>query len=108
MIGKAEEVRRIEAYARDRYVVGLSVPHIDEGEAVRVLDAYFSRAGSTAGESCGYLGILWFEVSFMEGEDARRCLERARMWLSRARERCEPGWEAVEERLFDVDVMLEC
>ena len=107
MIRKQEEVRRIEAYARDRYVVGTSVPHIDEGEAVRILDAYFSRAGSTGGESCGYLGILWFEVSFQDGEDPRRCLERARIWLSRARARCEFRWEAVEERLTDVDAMLE-
>jgi hypothetical protein len=107
MIRNAEEARRIEAYARDRYVRGVSVPHVDEGEAVRILDAYLSRTGSAGGESCGYLGILWFEVSFRVGEDRRRCLDRARMWLSRARARCDAPWEAVEERLYDMDAMIE-
>jgi hypothetical protein len=106
MIRKAEEIRRIEAYTRARYVLGVSIPHIDEGEAVRVLDAHFSRERGTGAESCGHLGILWFEVSFQDGEDQRRCLERARMWLSRARSRCESPWEAVEERLVDLDQML--
>jgi len=106
MIRKGEEIQRLEAYTRARYILGVSVPHIDEGEAVRVLDAHFSRERSAGGESCGYLGILWFEVSFLGSEDQRRCLERARMWLSRARARCDSPWEAVEERLYDLDEML--
>jgi hypothetical protein len=104
---ESEHASRIEAYVRARYVVGARVTHIDEAEAVRVLDAHLSRSGAAAGESCGYLGILWFEVSFIDGEDQRRCLDRARMWLSRARSRCEAPWEAVEERLADVDAMLD-
>jgi hypothetical protein len=107
MIRNAEVARQIEAYAHDRYVLGVGVPHIDEGEAVRILDAHLSRTGSAGGKSCGYLGILWFEVSFQVGEDQRRCLDRARMWLSRARVRCDAPWEAVEERLIDLDAMLE-
>ncbi len=105
MTRSAEEARRIEAYTRARYVVGASVPHIDEPEAVRVLDAHLSRSRSPGGESCGYLGILWFEVSFHRGEDQQRCLDRARVWLSRARSRCPSPWEAIEERLVDLDAM---
>ena len=107
MIRKVEEIRRIEAYTRARYVLGVSVPHIDEGEAVRVLDAHFSRERGADAESCGHLGILWFEVSFQDGEDQRRCLERARIWLLRSRSRNRSSWEAVDERLLDLDEMLE-
>jgi hypothetical protein len=107
MIPSEEQVRGIEAYACDRYLRGACVPPIDESDAVRQLDAYYSGRGPHLSATCGYVGILWFEVSFLEDENQAACLERARMWLLRARELCKKPWEAIEERLTDIEPMLD-
>lgn len=107
MLQVDDRVRTIEAYTYDRYVRGARVSPIDESEAVRFLDDYYSKPARRKDPNCGYAGILWFEVSFQDTEDEpRACLERARELLLRAREVSTAPWEAIEERLTDIEDML--
>lgn len=101
------DARRIEAYTQARYVDYESVTVIDEAAAVRVLEDELGEVRGLPGTSCAYLGILWFEVSFQADEDQRACLLRARIWLFRARSRCQTSWQSVEQRIEDLDSLIE-
>jgi hypothetical protein len=102
-----DQIREVEAYTFDRYVSGRSVAPIDESHAARFLDDYYSQDDRSRDPNCCYAGILWFEISFLPHETPRTCLDRAKHWLERARELSDGVWEPIEERLTDIEQMLE-
>ena len=102
-----DRVRDIEAYVYARYVKGESTEDLNESEACRFLDRYYSQAANFDDPNCCYAGILWFEVSYQDGEDQTECLEKARYWLEHAESISSTPWEPISERLTDIREILQ-
>jgi len=106
-----DEIKRIQNYVWARHVDGSDQydPAIDEDEAIRVLDEFYSEVGNRNSEDQVYLGILLFEKAFDEEDEQGRLdlFRRARkIFLFYRKVTGEDDWDAVEDRLEDIEDVL--
>ncbi len=106
-----DEIKRIQEYVWNRHVEGSDrYDHsIDEEEAVRILDEFYSGVGNRNSQDQVYLGILLFERAFEEEEPETRLevFRRAkRIFLFYRKVSGETDWPAVEDRLEDINAVL--
>jgi formylglycine-generating enzyme required for sulfatase activity len=100
-----DEIKRIQEYVWARHIDGSDhYDHsIDEDEAIRVLDAFYSEIGNRNSPDQIYLGILLFERAFEHPGQQAELFERARKILEFYRRVSqETDWPAVEDRLDDI------
>jgi len=95
-----DEIKRIQNYVWARHVDGSDqYDHsIDEDQAIRVLDEFYSEVGNRNSEDQVYLGILLFEKAFDEEEEEARLdlFRRARkIFLFYRKVTGEDDWDAI-------------
>jgi serine/threonine-protein kinase len=101
-----DALRKTQDYVYSRYVEGEDHESIDEDAALRILEAHHSAPENADDPDCALLGILYFEMGF-ESEDRKvDFLRRAKRWLLRAQALADEPWDAVDDRLADIDAVL--
>jgi len=102
-----EQIKRIQNFVWARHVDGSDkYDHsIDEQEALRTLDGFYSEIGNRNSRDQVYLGILLFEHAFELPEAEQSAyFERARKIFNFYKKVTgENDWAAVEDRLEDIN-----
>jgi len=105
-----DEIKRIQDYVWARHIDASNHydPTVDEDEAVRILDAYYSEIGNRNSPDQFYLGILLFERAFRHPEQQAELFERARkIFEFYRRVTGETDWPVIEDRLADIREFME-
>ena len=98
-----EKIRSIEEYVYARYIDGSHRDPIDEEGAVAELEAYFNQPDHAGDDACVYAGILYFELGYEIPDKQIEYFQRAKFWLERYRALTGEEWDAVDDRLLDLD-----
>jgi formylglycine-generating enzyme required for sulfatase activity len=98
-----EQIRALQEYVYDAYVEGGAAQPIDEEAACRVLDEYYARPDKAGDSDCFYPGILYFERGFEDEERKEEFFRRALFWLQRHRQITGEAWDAIDDRLLDIE-----
>ena len=105
-----EQIKRIQNFVWARHVDGSDkYDHsIDEQEALRTLDGFYSEIGNRNSRDQVYLGILLFEHAFeLPEEEQSAYFDRARKIFNFYKKVTgENDWAAVEDRLEDINSFL--
>jgi serine/threonine-protein kinase len=102
-----DQIRAIEEYVYAKYVDPAPHRSLDEEEAARTLDAYYSKPERADDPDCFYPGILYFELGFENAEKKLEFFRRAKYWLERHRALSGEDWDVVDDRLADLDAYFE-
>jgi len=98
-----EQIRRLNEYVYMKYVDGVRVDDLDEPAASEQLEAFYSRPENASDAECVYLGILAFELGYEIEERQEEFFRRSKKWLERHRALTEDSWDAVDDRILDLD-----
>jgi hypothetical protein len=104
-----EQIRKIQEYIYARYVDPGAHGALDEEAALRVLEEYYRRPEAAKDSECCYLGFLYFERGYALEDEAARLdyFRRARYWLRKSGDLSHESWDAVDDRLADLDGWFE-
>ncbi len=81
---------------------------IDENDALHFFERYYAKHPMNEDEECFYYGILLYELSFSDAVNRERYLVKAQQVFTRYREVSgETEWDVVEDRLADVNDIIE-
>jgi formylglycine-generating enzyme required for sulfatase activity len=102
------ELKTIKEYVWTKYVdFGHAALEIDDDRAIHVLDQHFRTVPATVDPENYYLGILLFENAENHPEKRKQMMAAAKVIFELYKERSgEVDFEAVEDRLLDVDDFL--
>ena len=98
-----DQTRALNEYVYLKYVDGVRVDDIDEEAASEQLHSYFIRPEHGNDPECVYLGILCFELGYEIEEKQVDYFRKAKLWLERHRSLTGEAWDAVDDRLVDLD-----
>ena len=100
-----ERIRAINEYVYAKYVDALRVEPLDEAAILAELEAWFARPEQRQDPECVYLGILAFELGFEQEDEAGQIeyFTRAKYWLEHHRALTGDEWDAVDDRLLDLE-----
>jgi sulfatase modifying factor 1 len=101
-----EQIRKIQEYIYARYVDPGPHGSLDEDAARRVLEEHYRRTENASDPECCYLGILYFEQGFENEPKKLEYFREAKKWLDRYRSLTAEPWDAVEDRLADIDAFF--
>ena len=101
----SDQIRKIQEYIYAKYVDQGKHGVVDEEAALRVLEQHYRQPSNAADSECCYLGILYFERGFGFEDDDRKIdyFRRAKQWLEKSKTHSEDPWDAVDDRLADID-----
>jgi len=101
----SDQIRKIQEYIYAKYVDQGKHGTLDEESALRVLEQHFRQPSFLDDSECCYLGILYFERGFGFEDDARKIdyFRRAKHWLEKSKALSEDPWDAVDDRLADLE-----
>ena len=102
-----DQIRALQEYIYAKYVDGMHVEGIDEVAALQQLEEYFSRPEKANDSECVYAGILYFELGYELEDKQIEFFRRAKYWLERHRALTGEEWDAVDDRLLDLDEFFE-
>ncbi len=102
-----DQIRALQEYVYLKYVDGVRVEEIDEVEACQQLETFFSQAENANDSECVYAGILYFELGYEIEEKQVEYFRRAKYWLERHQALTGESWDAVDDRLEDVNAFFE-
>jgi sulfatase modifying factor 1 len=102
-----DQIRSLQEYVYLKYVDGARVDDIDEVAACQQLEAFFSQPANASDSECVYAGILYFELGYELEEKQVEYFRRAKYWLERHRALTGESWDAVDDRLEDVNAFFE-
>ncbi len=104
-----DEVKDIKEYVFAKYVeFGTPARELDEDAAIATLEAHYRQVATSVDGESYFLGILLFENAENHPEKRRQMMARAKLLFERYRERTgERDWDAIEDRLADVDDFLD-
>ncbi len=96
-----ENIKQIREYLWAKYVdYAHHGDDIDEEAALKTLEEYHLAHSVAVDGETYYLGILYFEVAFLQPEPEMLYLARAKRILERYRNRSgESDWDAIEDRI---------
>jgi len=105
----SDQVRKIQEYIYAKYVDQGKHGTLDEEAALRVLEQHFRQPANAGDSECCYLGILYFERGFGFEDDDRKIdyFRRAKHWLEKSKSLSEDAWDAVDDRLADINGFFE-
>lgn len=100
-----DRIRAINEYLYVKYVDNKRVESVDEAQILRELEEWYARPESTQDAECVYLGILLFEMGFEQEDEAGQIafFTRAKRWLDHHKQLTGEDWDAVDDRLVDLD-----
>lgn len=98
-----EQIRALKEYVYLKYVDGVRGEDLDEVAACERLDEYFSESANANDSECVYAGILSFELGYELEDRQVHYFRRAKYWLERHRAITGESWDAVDDRLEDVN-----
>lgn len=104
-----DQIRKIQEYVYLKYIDPGEHGVLDEEAASRVLDEHYRRPANADNAECYYVGILLFELGFAFDDETKRAdyFRRARWWLERSRKLSGEAWDAVDDRLADIEGFFE-
>ena len=102
-----DQIRKIQDYVFSRYVEAGKHETIDEEAALRILEAHYSAPENEADADVSLLGILYFEMGYEREDRKLEYFRRSRKWLARGQALSDEPWDAVDDRLADIDAYLE-
>jgi formylglycine-generating enzyme required for sulfatase activity len=98
-----EQIRAIQEHVYSKYVEASAHGEMDEEAAARVLDEYYGRPENAGDADCFYAGVLYFELGFENEDKKTEFFRRARFWLERHRAITAEEWDAIDDRLLDIE-----
>jgi formylglycine-generating enzyme required for sulfatase activity len=101
-----EQIRKIQEYIYARYVDPGPHGTLDEDAARRVLEEHYRRAENVHDAECCYLGILYFEQGFENDAKKVEYFREAKRWLDRYRSLSADAWDAVDDRMADIEAFF--
>jgi formylglycine-generating enzyme required for sulfatase activity len=101
-----DQIRAIEEHVYAKYVEPSRHGLLDEEAAVRVLEQFYARPDQAENPDCYLAGVLCFELGYAQPEQQVEYFRRAKRWLERHRTLTGEAWEAVDDRLADIDAFL--
>jgi len=102
-----EKIRSLNEYVYSKYVDGTRVEDLDEEAVCVELEAHFSRPEFANDPECVYLGILSFELGYEVEEKQEHYFRRAKLWLDRQKVLTGDEWDAVDDRLLDLEAFFK-
>ncbi len=98
-------IRQINEYVYAKYVDGLRGDPLDENAILAELEAWYSRPENREDAECVYVGILAFELGWGQEDEAGQIefFSRAKSWLERHKALTGDEWDAVDDRLLDLE-----
>ncbi len=102
-----DQIRQLNEYVYLKYVDGARVEDIDEPAACDQLEAHYSRPENVNDPECVYLGILAFELGYEIEERQEEFFRKSKKWLERHRALNPDAWDAVDDRIVDLDEFFE-
>ena len=104
-----DRVRTIQEYVFLKYIEGARMDTVfDEDVALQILDEHYNRAENRGDSECVYLGILYFEVGYEKEPEAQiEYFRRAKYWLDSHLQITGEEWDAVDDRLADLNEFFE-
>ncbi len=102
-----EQIRALNEYVYVKYVDGLRVDDLDEEATCAQLQSWFQQPENSNDPECVYLGILAFELGYEIEEKQVEYFKQAKLWLDRHRALTGEAWDAVDDRLLDLDEFFE-
>ncbi len=106
----AAEFEKTNQYIWNRYIDNAKVyGEVDEDDAVRKFEEYYSKHSLNEDDDCFYYGVLLYEKSFAAEKKTRiRFLRKAQEIFKLYREMSgETDWDVIEDRLEDVNSIFE-
>jgi serine/threonine-protein kinase len=98
-----DQIRALNEYVYYKYVDGARVEDIDEEATAAQLQAFYTRPENGPDAECVYLGILCFELGYEIEDKQLEYFRLAKFWLDRHRALTGEAWDAVDDRLLDLD-----
>jgi len=102
-----EKIRALNEYVYVKYVDGARVEDIDEEAACAELNDWFGQPANANNSECVYLGILAFELGYEVEEKQVEYFRISKTWLDRHKALTGEAWDAVDDRLVDLDEFFE-
>ncbi len=102
-----EQIRTIQEYVYSKYIDGMRVDPIDEEAACERLQTYFLRPDKNEDPECVYVGVLCFELGYEVEAKQVDYFQRAHFWLTRHRGLTGEAWDAVDDRLLDLQEFFD-
>lgn len=102
-----EQIRAIQEYVYDKYIEPADHGDLDEEAAGRELEEYYARPERETDSDCFFVGVLYFELGYeIEGKQLEY-FHKAKHWLDRYKAITQEDWDAVDDRLLDIDDFFE-
>jgi hypothetical protein len=98
-----DQIRKIQEHIYAKYVDPSDHGTLDEEAALRVLEDYYKSPEHQGDSECFFPGILYFELGFAAEEKQAEYFRRAKYWLERSRSISNEDWDAIDDRLADLD-----
>lgn len=104
-----EQIRAIQEYVYGKYIEPGAHGTLDEESAARTLDACYADPAHALDSECYFPGVLWFELGFeLEDEETKKaCFLRAYYWLKKSQVITQEEWDAVDDRVLDIEDWAE-
>ena len=104
-----DQIRAISEYVYTKHVDNAAVDDLDELEAIRILERYYTQPANREDGECVYLGILYFELGFEQETEEEQLdfFRRAKYWLDHHKTLTGEEWDAVDDRLGDLEDIFE-
>lgn len=104
-----ERVRTIQEYVFLKYIEGARLDSsFDEDAALQVLEEHYNHPENRDDSECVYLGVLFFEVGYEKEPEAQiEFFRRAKYWLDHHLRITGEEWDAVDDRLADLNEFFE-
>ncbi|MDA1195558.1 MAG: SUMF1/EgtB/PvdO family nonheme iron enzyme [Planctomycetota bacterium] len=102
-----DQIRALNEYVYMKYVDGARVEDLDEPAVCAQLQEHYNRPENAADTECVYLGILCFELGYEIEERQEELFRQAKRWLDRHKTGTGEAWDAVDDRLLDLDEYFE-
>ncbi len=102
-----EQIRSIQEYVYNKYIEPGDHGDLDEEAASRVLEEYYSRPEQEQDSDCYVVGVLYFELGYEVDEQKVEYFRKAKYWLERYRALTGEEWDAIDDRLLDLEDFFE-
>src|SRR5439155_27074933 len=102
-----DQIRKIQEHIYSRYIDPGEHGTLDEDAALRVLEEHYRKPEHATDPECFFLGVLYFEHGFEAEERKADYFRRAKFWLERSKALSNEAWDAIDDRLADIDGWFE-
>lgn len=102
-----EQIRAIQEYIYGKYIEPGEYGGLDEEAASLALEEYYSQPERENDSDCYFVGVLYFELGYEIEEKQVEYFRKARHWLEKYRVLTSEEWDAIDDRLLDIEDIFE-